>query len=189
MVTNEFNKMTISKTQSENYLGYLILEIIMVMVITFLGVAFIVFYALGRADSKGKSHFLEYLFDHPLIFGVICILPAIVAVASLLYFRNRNYIVGYLFDDESAQLTLKYRGILNKSAKLICIPYEKLRTKQFSERKLLFNQTYKGKRIFMNHMNLNLDFVSNNFIWEEQPREKISFLEELERIQNQFSLF
>lgn len=186
MDTIENKRMITSKTQNENYFGYLILEIIMVTVITFLGVAFIVFYGLGRADTRSKSNHLEYLFDHPFIFGLICLLPAILAVASLLYFRNRNYIIAYLFDDESAQLTLKYRGIINKSAKLICIPYDKIRTKEFSEKKLLFNQTYKGKRVFIDHMNLKLDFVSNNFIWEEQPKEKVAFLQELERISSSY---
>ena len=174
--------MTRSKTKNENYLGYLILEIIMVTVITFMGVAFVVFYATGKSDSRSKTQNLKSLFDNPFVFGIICTLPALLAVGSLLFFRNRNYIVGYLFDDHSNQLLLEYRGILTKGSKEIRIPYDEICTKDFNERKILFNQTYKGKSVIIEGKKLKLDFVTNNFIWEDQPREKVHFLKELERI-------
>ena len=177
--------MTSSKTKDENYLAYLIMEIIMAAVITFIGTALVVFYITGKSDVRKKTDQLEYLFDNPLIYGAICILPALLAVTSLLYFRNRNYIVGYQFDDDSNTLFLKYRGLVNKVSKDIAIPYNEVRTKDFSERKVLFNQTYKGKSVLIEGNKLKLDFVTNNFIWEEQPREKIRFLEELARIKKQ----
>jgi len=176
--------MTSSKTKHENYLGYLILEIIMVTIITFIGVAFVVFYFIGKIDSKQNSRNLQYLFDNPWMYGFICFLPALLAVALLLVFRNRNYIIGYHFDDESNMLVLKYRGLANKALKDISVPYREINTKDFSEKKFLFNQTYKGKSIVMKNANLTLDFVTNNFIWEDQPRERIHFMQELERIKN-----
>lgn len=179
--------MTTSKTKNENYLAYLILEILMVAVITFLGVAILVFYTTGKSDTRSKTQKLEYLFDNPLIFASICILPTLLAVAALLYFRNRNYIVAYLFDDNLDHLLLKYRGLVNKTSKDISIPYEEVWSRDFSERKFLFNQTYMGKRVIIERQDLKLDFVTNNFIWEEQPREKIHFLKELERINKRFA--
>jgi hypothetical protein len=176
--------MTTSKTKNENYLGYLILEIIMVSIITFMGVAFFLFYFIGRIDSRHDSRNLQYLFDNPWIYGFICFLPALLAVALLLNFRNRNYIIGYHFDDESHTLVLKYRGLVNKALKDISVPYREINTKDFSEKKFMFNQTYKGKSIVMKNEKLTLDFVTNNFIWEEQPRERIHFIQELERIKN-----
>lgn len=175
--------MITSRTKNENYLGYLILEIIMVAVITFLGTAFLVFYLAGRSDNRNKTHRLEYLFDHPAIFGLICIAPAILAIGSVLYFRNRNYIVGYAFDDDTKILKISYRGVLSKTIKQVTLPYEKLETVPFSEKKVLFNQAYKGIRILMKEQELKLDFVTNNFIWEKQPRERVYFLEELKRIE------
>lgn len=174
--------MITSKTKNENYLGYLILEIIMVTIITFMGVAFVVFYFTGRIDSRHDSRNLQYLFDNPWMYGFICFLPALLAVVLLLVFRNRNYIIGYYFDDESNMLVLKYRGLVNKALKDISVPYSDVNTKDFSEKKFLFNQTYKGKSIVMKNANLTLDFVTNNFIWEDQPRERIHFMHELERI-------
>ena len=176
--------LTTSKTKNENYLCYLILEIIMVTIITFIGVAFVVFYFLARSDSRHDSKNLQYLFDNPWMYGLICSLPALLAVALLLIFRNRNYIIGYHFDDESNTLVLKYRGLVNKSLKDTNVPYRAINIQDFSEKKFLFNQTYKGKSIVMKNANLTLDFVTNNFIWEDQHRERIHFLHELERIKN-----
>jgi hypothetical protein len=116
------------------------------------------------------------------MYGVICFLPALLAVALLLVFRNRNYIIGYHFDDENNTLVLKYRGLANKALKDISVPYRDVNTIDFSEKKFLFNQTYKGKSIVMKNENLTLDFVINNFIWEDQPRERIHFMHELKRI-------
>lgn len=177
--------MTTSKTKNESYFGYLILEIIMVAIITFLGVAFAVFYLTGKSDTRRKTNNLEYLFDNPIIFGLICILPALLAVALLIYFRNRNYIIGYQFNDLTNTLILKYRRLVNKVAQEISIPYTEIHLKEFNERKFLFNQTYKGKSFRIKENKLKLDFVTNNFIWEDQPREKIHFLHELERIKNE----
>lgn len=174
--------MITSKTKNENYLSYLILEIIMVTVITFLGVAFVVFYFTGKSDTKTKTTYLMYLLDNPMIYGFICLLPALLAIIILLYLRNRNYIIGYQFEDSSKTLHLKYRGLLNKLSKDISIPYNEISTKDFSEKKFLFNQTYKGKSIIIKEINLKIDFVTNNFIWENQPREKVFFLQELQRI-------
>ena len=179
--------MITSKTKNENYFGYLILEIIMVSVVTFLGTAIIVFYSMGKSDARAKTHNLESTFGNPLIFSIICFTPVVIAVFSLLYFRNRNYIVGYSFDDIHSKLTLTHRGILNKVNHEIQINYHDIVTQQFSERKILFNQAFKGVRIHIENKKPVLDFVTNNFIWEEQPREKIHFIEELNRISSNHS--
>lgn len=173
-----------SRTKNENYFGYLILELIMVSVVTFLGTAIIVFYSLGRSDARGKTNHLESTFGNPWIFSIICVTPALIGVCSLLYFRNRNYITGYLFDDSNSTLTLSYRGINNKVNREIQLNYTDIYTQQFSEKKFLFNQAYKGTRIVLEDKKLALDFVTNNFIWEKQPREKVHFLEELYRIES-----
>jgi hypothetical protein len=75
---------------------------------------------------------------------------------------------------------------VNKTLKDIHVHYPEINTKDFSEKKFLFNQTYKGKSIVMKSENLTLDFVTNNFIWEDQPRERIHFIQEFERIKNYF---
>lgn len=176
--------MIISKTTKENYLAYLIFEIIMVTIITFLAVAFSLFYITGKTDSRQNSNTLGYLFEHPWIYGLICFLPALLAVAVLLIFRNRNYIIAYAFDDVSNTLKLKYRGLINKNLIVLSIPYDELQIKDFNEKKFLFNQTYKGKSIVLKNPPITVDFVTNNFIWEEQPRERIHFIQELVRIKN-----
>ncbi len=176
--------MITSKTKNENYFAYLIFEIIIISVITFVGAGIVVFYLTGKVDTRTKTNYLAFLFENAFIFGLICLLPAVVAVIILLYFRNRNYIIAFQFDDPSKSLLLQYRSLRNKVPIEICIPYNEVNTIDFNEKKFLFNQTYKGKSFCIPGKSLKLDFVTNNFIWEEQPREKTFFLQELVRLQN-----
>lgn len=175
-----------SRTKNENYLGYLIVECIMVAVITFIGVGFALFFGSGKSDNRTGGHLLEYLFDHPLLFGFLCITPAIIGISFLLYFRSRNYIVGFFFDDQMSELTIKYRGILSRNVAELKIPYAEMKVQDFNERKILFNQTYKGKRVRLANNQKAFDFVTNNFIWEKQPRERVFFLEQINRIKSHF---
>ena len=172
-----------SKTKNENYLAYLFLEIIVVGVITFIGTGFILFYTIAKTDTSGNTRRLQYLFDNPLVFGAICLAPTLIAVGFLLHVRNRNYIVGYLFDTQNKLLRLEYRGLRKKSLTTIEVALNAFSSKSFQERKVLTNQPYKGRSILIADSKLQLDFVVNNFIWEEQPREKVFFLEELERVE------
>ncbi len=180
-------KVIASRTKNENYLGYLIFEIIFVGAITFIGTGLLVFNGLGRSDVRNDHKNLDDLFENPLLFALICLLPALLAVGSLLYYRNRNYIVAYLFDEATKKLTLQHRGILSKKINQISIPFEEIESNDFSERKIFVNQTYKGKSIQKKGENPKLDFVTNNFIWEKQPREKLYFLEELDRMKNLYT--
>ena len=174
--------MITARTKNENFLHYLIMEIIMVAVVTFIGVAFMIFYFSGRSDNRTNTNKLQYLFDHPFIFFLLCFLPVVVGVSFLLYFRNRNYIVGYLFDHDKKLLSLLYRKISNKHLYTMDISFQDVLISDFNERKILFNQTYKGKTLKTQGTNQQLDFVTNNFIWEEDPRKKMDFLEELYHI-------
>lgn len=180
-------KVITSRTKNENYLGYLIFEIIFVGAITFIGTGLLVFNGLGRSDVRNDHKNLDDLFENPLLFALICLIPAAIGVGSVLYFRNRNYIIGYLFDDTSKQLTVQHRGILSKKINQISIPFEEIESNDFSERKIFVNQTYKGKSIRKKGEKIKLDFVTNNFIWEKQPREKLYFLEELARMNNLYN--
>ncbi|HLP56621.1 MAG TPA: hypothetical protein VK151_16410 [Fluviicola sp.] len=171
--------MITSRTKNENYLAYLFFEILMVGVITFIGTALIVFYSTGRSDTRHDTRKLDYLFDNPFVFGIICLIPALIAVAFLLYFRNRNYIVGYRFDHQNKLLMLEYRGLRKKSLSTIEVGFDHFSIKPFTERKIFANQPLKGTSIMVADKNLQLDFVTNNFIWEKQPRERVAFLEEL----------
>ncbi|MES2556110.1 MAG: hypothetical protein V4604_08165 [Bacteroidota bacterium] len=174
--------MITSRTKNENYLAYLLLEIIMVGVITFVGMAIIVFYSLGKSDNRRNTDRLEYLFDNPVVFGALCLIPTLIAVGFLLVVRNRNYIVGYQFDHENKLLTLQYRGLRKKSLRTTEVAFNAFYSQPFRERKVLTNQPSKGTSIILKDQNLQLDFVVNNFIWEQQPRERVGFLEELGRV-------
>lgn len=179
----ETSKLVSSNSQDENYLAYLFIEMVLVFVITVVIIGLIVFYSTGSSDVRLDSNHLGLLTDNPLLFGVICTIPAIIAVGVVVFFRNRNYIVGYFFNDESNLLFISYRGLINKKIKTVEIPYSKLSSKDFKEVKFLFNEANRGKRLKLKNPDLHLDFVSNNFIWEKQPREKVHFLHELHRVE------
>lgn len=175
-----------SKTKDENYLAYLIMELISVFIITGVLIGMIVFYAVGRSDARYNTNHSLLLFDHPKIYIFICVIPALIAMGLVVIFRNRNYVVGYRFNNELEILILSYRGLLKKENKTIEVLYSDLRVKDFKELNFLFNQANRGKRVIINKTQLRLDFVSNNFIWENQPREKVHFLRELRRLEKEF---
>lgn len=138
--------MITSKTKNENYFAYLIFEIIIISVITFVGAGIVIFYLTGKVDTRTKTNYLAFLFENAFIFGLICMLPAVVAVIILLYFRNRNYIIAFQFDDPSNSLLLQYRSLRNKVPIEICIPYNEVNTIDFNEKKFLFIKLTKGNR-------------------------------------------
>lgn len=171
-----------SQTQNENYISYLMMELIMAAVLTFIGAGLIIFYVAGKSETRSDSGILKYLFDNPFYLILLCLVPVIIAIGTLLYFRNRNYIIGYKFDYDNGKLAIEYRG-LGKKIYSEEIDFENLLVSKFHELKILMNQRYRGVRIKQVDKPLKLDFVSNNFIWEKQIRKKIEFLRELEQLE------
>lgn len=170
-----------SHSRTENFLVYLLMEILMAAIITFLGTAIIVFYGVGKSDTRRNTQNLESLFDSPIIYLLICVIPAIIVVITLLYFRNRNYIVGYLFDNDKRILLLEYRGLRKKLMK-VSYHFDEIIITPFQEKKIIMNQPSKGLSILLRKDQLSLDFISNNFIWEKQPREVANFLREINNL-------
>lgn len=174
--------MTHSSTRNENYLGYLVIEMILVMVLTSGAAMLMLLFGLGKMGSRSDFSMLDYLLTNPIVFGLICVSVGLVAVGFLLKYRNRKYVVGYLFDDGEACLVVEHRTLWSKTSEQVSLPFSQLNVTDFTEKKFLFNQAYEGKRLSLQDQNLKLDFVTSNFIWEEQRNDRIHFLEELERI-------
>ncbi|MFN8863748.1 MAG: hypothetical protein ACK500_08870 [Flavobacteriales bacterium] len=171
-----------SATKNENYLAYLLIEIILVIVLTTAVTGLAILFVLGKMDVRMNTQRLDYFLTNPLVYGLVCFAVSLVAVAFLLYYRNRKYIVGYSFDDANSCLVVEYRTLWNKSASEVRLPYVTLTVTHFEEKKMLFNQVYEGKRLSTTGQDLRLDFVTNNFIWEEQRKDRIDFLERLEDV-------
>ncbi|MFM2228539.1 MAG: hypothetical protein RL664_1882 [Bacteroidota bacterium] len=176
--------MTESKTKNDNYIGYLILELLLTGIFTFLVTALGIFYGSLKSDVKNDSDLLLDLLGDPLSYTLICLVPSLVAILFLLFYRNVNYIIGFEFNESEQFLTLRYRRLFRKETNDIQIPYFKISTIPLKEKKIFFNFSNKGMRFSVPNSTLKLDFVSNNFIWEYQPRSRVYFLEELERIEN-----
>ena len=171
-----------SNTKNENYFSYLLMEIIMVSILTFIAGGLFIFYILGRLDNNNSSNYLEYLFNNPGIYALLCLIPCCIAIAMLLYFRNRKYIIGFLFNEQKKILEITYRGLLKNSIAKIELPYPEIKVINFKDFKVIFNSQYKGKRIHCLKEDIYLDFIVNNFIWEEHPKEKHLFLASLNSI-------
>lgn len=176
--------MTESKTKHDNYIGYLILELLLTGIFTFLVTALGIFYGSLKSDVKNDSDHLLDLLGDPLSYSLICLIPTLVAIVFLLSYRNVNYIIGFEFNEPEQFLTLRYRRLFRKDNNDIQIPYSEISTIPLKEKKFFFNFSNKGKRFSVPNSILKLDFVTNNFIWEYQPRSRVYFLEELERIEN-----
>lgn len=176
--------MIVSKTRGENYVSYLLIELILLFVITFIGTGLIVFYGLLFVNPSGGGLSLKNIFDNPLIYTGICVAPALVTLFFALHSRNRSYIVGFRFDDEREELELMIRNLRASSLHTVRVPYTSIFSQRFAERRILFNARYQGIRLFVGRN--RYDFVANNFIWETQPRERIAFTEQLEQIGSEF---
>jgi hypothetical protein len=175
--------MTESKTKNDNYIGYLILELLLTGIFTFLVTALGIFYGSMKSDVRHNSDHLLELLRAPINYGLICLVPSLIAAGFLLYYRNANYIIGFEFNESEQLLTLRYRRLFRKTTSDIQIPYSNLSISNLKEKKFYFNIASKGKRFAVPNSELKLDFVTNNFIWEYQPRSRVFFLEELERIE------
>lgn len=171
-----------SNTKNENYFSYLLMEVIVIAALTFIASGLLIFYILGRLDSNKGSNYLEILFNNPGLYALLCLIPCCIAIAMLLYFRNRKYIVGFLFDKQNQILEITYRGLLKSSISKIDLPYSEIKVINFKDFKVIFNEQYKGKRIHCLKKDIYLDFIINNFIWEEHPKEKNLFLTSLNSI-------
>ena len=174
--------MMVSSTKSDNYISYLLAEIVLVSSITFIGAAFIIFYAVGKSDVRTGGDNLSTFTDSPAFYACICLIPVLITVSTLIHFRNRNYIVAYSFDHDLQVLRLEHRK-LSKPVSEFRIPFSELEVRKFQERKILVNQTYSGATIV--NEGVKYDFVTNNFIWEKHPRMRLNFLRELRELNHQ----
>lgn len=173
-------KITYSTTRNEHYLIYLLFELILVSIVTFLISGFILFYLLGKTDSKTTSNYLDFLFDNPAIYAALCLIPTIISCFFILYYKNRHYIVGFAFDDELKQLTICYRKLMRRRNQEASFPYGEVAFKKFKEKSFLFTQPYEGFSVITREKH-TFDFVLNNFIWEKQPLDKKAFIEAIKR--------
>ncbi|MBU2019930.1 MAG: hypothetical protein KJ941_09820 [Bacteroidetes bacterium] len=135
-----------SKTRNENYFGYLIMEIVMVAAITFIGVGLVVFYLTMRVDAKTDSDNLMYLFGNPFIFAMVCLAPTSIGIACLIFYRQRNYIVGFQFDADAKQIILCYRSLFKKEIKECKMDYSLVKMADFSEKKCCLTKSIKACR-------------------------------------------
>jgi hypothetical protein len=130
-----------------------------------------------QLDSKTKSNNLILMFDNPFLFALFLLIPISIFNLILIHKRKKNHIVGYFFEDELKILRLNYRTLNSNELINIEIPYNELNAEAFIETKILFNLPYKGIKI--KTKNLELLFISNNFIWEEHTLEKKYFLQRI----------
>jgi len=172
-----------SRTYKENYISYLAFEIALTFVLTFVAAGIVVFYSAGKSDARHHGHQLDYFSDNFPVYAFLCAAPALIAVAVILRNRNRNYIVGYAFDDNRKELSLLVRKLKAASLRTLTVGYTELKTEAFTEKKVFFNERYHGLSLVTSSG--KLDLVRNNFIWEKQPRERIAFLDKIAEIEEQ----
>lgn len=152
----------------------------MTFVITSIGTGFLIFYILMKSSKRNKD-LIVYFFESPLLYGVLMAIPGLIALTIVLINRNRKFIIGFEFDDNLRVLKLLVRKLKKTKIQTVELNYDSISVKEFMEKKYIVNQQYKGVSISSELQSEKYDFVSNNFIWEMQPREKIYFLEEIEK--------
>lgn len=172
--------MVISCYSESNFFRFLLMEMLMTSLVSFLGFGLLIFYFLMNLESKAGNESLTSLLNNPALFALVIIIPVAVLNLIMIHKRKRNYIVGFFFENELGILKLKYRILNSNKCTEIEIPFEEICADSFYDKKFFFNQAYKGVRIKKD--NLDLDFVSNNFIWEEDIRAKKYFLTRIKEL-------
>jgi hypothetical protein len=162
----------------ENYLIYLIFEILLVGLTTAIMLVCFIFYITLKADTDTGSRSSDYLFSHPLLYSALCILPALASVLFIGVFRKRNYIVGWKIDNYEIQIAI--RGLRRSNIETVILNQSDVRISKFEDQGFLIVPKYKGYRLKDSISMRTFDFVVNNFIWEKQIRDRVSFSRFLE---------
>jgi len=169
--------MIASKTYKESYISYLMFEIFMVAITTGIMIACFVFYA-GVNSAKRGPGLIDFLINDGSIYLIISVIPAFISVIFVLFYRRRNYIVGFKVDEE--YIHMQVRGLSTKSLKEITIKRSDSKISKFEDPAFLIVPRYKGYRIIDQSTGRKFEYVSNNFIWEKQIKDNILILKMLE---------
>src|SRR5690606_29791766 len=108
--------MVISITKNNNYIMYIIFEIVLTSIVTFLGIGLFIFFLLIRSKS---TETLLNLLENPLLFALIILIPVLLGTLFIFYKRSRNYIVGYEFNSDKNNIALSYRTLFTKESIII----------------------------------------------------------------------
>lgn len=170
--------MIVSKTYNENYFSYLIFEILMVSLATGLLVGCLIFYSLGRSESRWGADNLSFLLSNFWILILKCAVPALLSALVVVFNRKRNYIVGWKSEKDSVHLII--RGLSKSSIETVVFSKTDAEIRKFEDQAFLIIPRYKGYRIIDKTSGRKFEYVSNNFIWEKQIKDNILILKLLE---------
>jgi TM2 domain-containing membrane protein YozV len=83
---------------------------------------------MGKAESRHGGNVHTNLLNHPNIFILICLIPAVISGIAVVFYRKRNYIIGFQKDD--SEITLLTRGLSRTSLDTITIgPAKRVRNR------------------------------------------------------------
>lgn len=160
-----------AKTYKDNFLKYLIFEMILVGFTTALMLAVWQFYSMINTDANINTDNYGDTLKNPMFFIAICVFPAIGSILFILLYRKRNYIVGWKSDKEKVQIVI--RGLFRSSIETVEINKTDVQVVPFKDPKFIIVPQYQGYRIVDKLTGRKFDFVSNNFIWETQIADKV----------------
>ncbi|MGB1295869.1 MAG: hypothetical protein ACPG6V_10335 [Flavobacteriales bacterium] len=164
--------MIYSKQKDTRLINQLGLELFFTILVSSLIFAGIIFYALGDSNSD----YLEFLFDNPFIFVMVCLGPSLLIAGLLIIKRWTNYIVGFDFDKEKEELVLAYKTLFSKDSQIIKIPFHNIKYKAFILNSS-FSEPEKGINILWNKKKYM--FNQSHFLWESEIRKIKHFRKEL----------
>jgi hypothetical protein len=142
----------------------------MVAVTTGVMLACTIFYLVSQS-ARRTDVLINLLFNNPWSYFLVCLIPAILSALFVVFFRRRNYIVGFKLDED--YIYLQVRGLSFKSFENVTIKRSDAKITKFEDPSFLIVPRYKGYKIYDQSSVRKFEFVSNNFIWEKQIKDKV----------------
>jgi heme/copper-type cytochrome/quinol oxidase subunit 2 len=176
-----------SKISKQNFLKLMLLEMLMVLIVTFLGTGLFFMFVMLKTDTRNEKNNFEYFIENPFVLVPICLIPAIICIIYIAIVKNKQFIVGFEIDRNSKTFKFEYRNLFSKKINFLSFQFDQVTINPFFDKNLLFVYGLKGIRFDSKSSNLSLFFISNNFIWEEQVNDKRYFLTEIEFIENEMN--
>jgi hypothetical protein len=141
----------------------------------FLGMGVLSFVAAGAVTflvlMRTSQDVLSLLFSNPLLYLTVCLLPTLMMLIMVYLKQKRTYIVGFEFLDSSMNLIVRKNS--SSSIQVLNFFNTEIFAETIKERGFIFISRKEGIRFVVNGD--KYDFITNNFLWEENHNVKKLF--------------
>jgi len=167
----ETRHMVLSKARYDSFIGYMVFELIGTMLLTTIVTLAIVALLLVITSERNADGEVVAKELSVLTWQLIVFLPMLISLVLVIYYRSKKYVVGFAARGDTLELLV--RNLRKASIEKVSIAKSELVVEEFDIKGFWLVSGQKGTRLSVAKTNYN--FITNNFIWEEQSRERKAF--------------